>query len=247
MRRLSRISLVSQLLTILPILHLAQAQNSSTPAPIPAPVPQNLTILNTQIRDCSVPIKTSVSPNLTSIDIAYDTSKAVANGSYAETLAWTDSASAVETSCVVCLRVAWTGTRREIEGGGEGGGVGGRGLYGYITGLDYDFYHRLELGLLEEVWTKVTREGNSTDDEWFDTSYIYGDDSTLSTTAAHVSLQNATEAMRLDYKKQSEGICVQTSFAVYNREGVMGATGEISRKSVFTQKVNLRWEAELGT
>jgi hypothetical protein len=49
--------------------------------------------------------------------------------------------------------------------------------------------------------------------------------------------------MRLDYKKESEGICVETSFAVYNRQGVTGATGEISRKSVFTQGVNLRWDA----
>jgi hypothetical protein len=75
---------------------------------------------------------------------------------------------------LVCLRVRWGGGGGgKTEGEGEIGGVGGAeggvgkgdgGLYGYITGLDYDYYHKLELGLLEQVWTKITRDGNSTDD-----------------------------------------------------------------------------------
>jgi hypothetical protein len=40
----------------------------------------------------------------------------------------------------------------------------------------------------------------------------------------------------------SETMCVQTSFAVYNRIGVSGAKGEVSRRSVFRLGVNVEWE-----
>lgn len=55
---------------------------------------------------------------------------------------------------------------------------------------------------------------------------------------------NDTEPLLLDYSKPSESICVQTAFRVQNRVGVEGASGEISKRSVFTQSVNIDWRLQ---
>jgi hypothetical protein len=58
----------------------------------------------------------------------------------------------------------------------------------------------------------------------------------------HSTQANNSEALLLDFAKPSESVCVQTAFRMYNRVGVAGASGEISRKSVFTQNVNFLWQ-----
>lgn len=54
---------------------------------------------------------------------------------------------------------------------------------------------------------------------------------------------NGSEALLLDYTRSTETFCIETGFRIYNRGGVTDASGEISKKSVFSQGVNILWQA----
>lgn len=99
--------------------------------------PLSITILDTHVTNCDVPIFTSISPNKTSLNIVYDTSKS--KGTTPDVLAWSDSTSSTETICTVCTTFKWTNK-----------------LYGLITSIDYDYYHRLDSGMLEQVASIIT-------------------------------------------------------------------------------------------
>lgn len=101
--------------------------------------PRNISILETNARGCDVPMSSQISDDRTKINILYDTRKS--NGSMQDSLAWTDSVNGTESTCIVCTTFSWTDK-----------------LYGYITSLEYDFDHRLDLGLLEQVATIMFRE-----------------------------------------------------------------------------------------
>ncbi|KAF2714535.1 hypothetical protein K504DRAFT_509522 [Pleomassaria siparia CBS 279.74] len=185
--------------------------------------PLSITILDTKVTNCDIPISVSASPNKTSITILYDTSKS--NGTTPDVLAWTDSASNTESVCTVCSVLKWDSN-----------------LYGLITSLDYDFYHRLDEGLLEQVASIITKD-NGTAEEYFDFSYVYGSPETSLTTLTHSIQANNSEAVVLDPTRSTDSFCVQTAFRMYNRVGVGNASGEISRRSVFTMGVNIAWQA----
>ncbi|KAF2798015.1 hypothetical protein K505DRAFT_357905 [Melanomma pulvis-pyrius CBS 109.77] len=211
------ISLISSVARIIFIGSLLQTSIADVVAPL------SITILNTAVTNCDIPISTSISANKTSLDILYDTSKS--NGTTPDVLAWTDSTNATETVCTVCTTFKWPS-----------------GLYGLITSIDYGYYHRLDEGLLEQVASIITMN-NGTSEEYFDFSYIYGDTNTAVTALTHSTQANNSEALLLDFTKPSESVCVQTAFRMYNRVGVVGASGEISRKSVFSMNVNFAWQA----
>ena len=78
--------------------------------------------------------------------------------------------------------------------------------------------------------------------EYFESAYIYGSEETSTTQLQHSNQANASEPLLLDFAKDFESVCVQTSFRIQNRVGVMSAVGEISKKSVFTQSVNIGWQ-----
>ncbi|KAF2464172.1 uncharacterized protein BDR25DRAFT_381616 [Lindgomyces ingoldianus] len=188
--------------------------------------PANITILSTKISNCDTPITTKPSNNNTSLDILYDTRKS--KGLAPDSLASTDSANATETTCVVCMRFRWSNK-----------------LYGRIMSLDYDFENRLDPGLLEQVFTTINGEGKpDTEQAYFETSYIYGGEETAKTYHVHTNQPNASEPFLLDFTKAQESLCVQTTFRVIARGGVTHAGGEISRKSVFVQSVNVAWQSE---
>lgn len=106
--------------------------------------PQSISILNTTSSGCDVPISTHISGNNTILNILYDASKS--NGTTSDVLAWTDSTSYTETTCNVCLTLKWNSA-----------------LYGLLMSVDYDFYHRVDLGLLELVGSTVTKDNGTSE------------------------------------------------------------------------------------
>lgn len=131
-------SLISSVAQIILIGSLLQTSIADVVAPL------SITILNTAVTNCDVPIFTSISANKTSLEILYDTSKS--NGTTPDVLAWTDSTSATETVCTVCTTFKWPS-----------------GLYGLITSLDYGYYHRLDEGLLEQVASIITMNNGTSE------------------------------------------------------------------------------------
>jgi hypothetical protein len=106
--------------------------------------PLSIKILETHVTNCDIPIFTSISTNNTSLKIAYDTSKS--EGTTSDVLAWSDSTSSTETVCNVCTTFQWTSD-----------------LYGIITSIDYDYYHRLDSGMLEQVASIITTNNGTSE------------------------------------------------------------------------------------
>jgi hypothetical protein len=106
--------------------------------------PLSVTILDTHVTNCDIPISITVPANSTGLDIVYDTSKSI--GTTPDVLAWSDSTSSTETICTVCTTFKWTG-----------------GLYGLIMSIDYDYYHRLDSGMLEQVASIITTNNGTSE------------------------------------------------------------------------------------
>lgn len=103
--------------------------------------PANLQAQVTRIAQCDFAISTA-SGNETSFNILYDTTKST--GSVPDSLASTDKENSTETTCIVCASLKWSNNK-----------------YGLVQSVDYDFYHRLDPGTLEQVVTYMTMD-NST-------------------------------------------------------------------------------------
>ncbi|KAF2198336.1 hypothetical protein GQ43DRAFT_474645 [Delitschia confertaspora ATCC 74209] len=180
-------------------------------------IPRNTSILSTQVRNCNIPITAAFSANNSALNIVY----APSNSS----LASLDTAgNTQETLCIVCTKIAWSDN-----------------LYGFVSSVDYDFWHRLDPGLLEQVDTRAGVEGRS-EEAYFESSYIYGSPETSLLTHVHTTQPNDTAPLFLDSSVPTTSLCLRTIFKVMARGGVYGASGEIAKRGVFTQSVNLRWE-----
>ncbi|KAF2278704.1 uncharacterized protein EI97DRAFT_465123 [Westerdykella ornata] len=238
-----------------------------------AAAPPSLKILNNRVLDCAHNITTTLtspsssslfpSSNTTLINIIIDTTTSHPNNSGdandRDALAYTDSTPEGEwySACTVCVEV----------GLAEGGKGRRRGV---LTGLEYDYDHYLERGLLEGVVSHARRERDG-GEQWFETSYYYGptpspppdapprDPELPEPPAAREYLlayiPGASEPLVFDLESQnnsgdgkgtggrtSDEVCLETNFAVYNRIGVKGSKGEIARRSVFRVGVGVEWE-----
>ncbi|KAF1993788.1 hypothetical protein P154DRAFT_582459 [Amniculicola lignicola CBS 123094] len=184
--------------------------------------PANLQIIDSKISYCDIPISTQRAPNDQGFTITYDTAKST--GLMPVSLASTDAENTTETTCLVCASFKWSNN-----------------LYGSIMSVEYDFWHKLEPGSLEQVASYITME-NATRDEYFESLYTYGSEDTMSIFHTQTTLINASEPLILDYTRDHEEVCVQTAFRVISRGGWEGgARAEISRSSVFVQSVNIEW------
>ena len=108
--------------------------------------PQNVTVLSVSSTGCNaVGISAHyIRANQTSIDILLDTRNVNSTALGSDSLAWTDSVSSTDTLCHVCATFRWS-----------------ESLYGRITGIDYDFEHRMDLGLLDQVASYIYKEGTT--------------------------------------------------------------------------------------
>ncbi|KAF2115331.1 hypothetical protein BDV96DRAFT_599686 [Lophiotrema nucula] len=180
----------------------------------------NIQVQISRISQCDFAISTA-SGNETSFNVLYDTTKST--GTVPDSLASTDKENSTESTCVVCASLKWSNNK-----------------FGVVQSVDYDFYHRLDPGTLEQVVTYMTMD-NSTKEEYFESSYIYGSEETNSTFRTHSTQANGSDPLLLDYSRPKEELCIQTTFRVFSRGGWDGGAAEISRKSVFVQSVNLAW------
>jgi hypothetical protein len=104
--------------------------------------PSNLSVLKTEVRECNYHISASISPANTSLDISFDTTKSM--GDTPNALAWTDSVGANSSLCIVCATLKWEGQ-----------------VYGQVTSIDYEFWHKLDPGLLEAVVSHIRRDNDT--------------------------------------------------------------------------------------
>ncbi|KAF2260776.1 hypothetical protein CC78DRAFT_584443 [Lojkania enalia] len=192
--------------------------------------PSTLNVLNTNISDCTFSISAVPALDTSGYDILFDTTKS--SGSTPDSLAETSKSDTSESMCTVCSTISWSGA-------GDGGAV-----WGLIERIEYDYWHRLEPGSLEQVVSHVFME-NGTREEWFESSYIYGAPETNITYNVRTIQPNASEPLLLDYTREKEEICVRTWFRVVSRGAWGGgASAELSKKSVFKLGVKIGWVSE---
>ncbi|KAF2728124.1 hypothetical protein EJ04DRAFT_556957 [Polyplosphaeria fusca] len=198
---------------LLPLAILLTAVHTSSPFQLSTP------------RISSCPFSISAHPsNASSFSILYDTTTSISP--VPDSLASTDKENTTESTCVLCTTLSWNDTRNAV-----------------IKSVEYDFWHRLQAGSLEQIVTYMQAD-NGTREEYFESSYIYGDEATGQTFHTHSVQPNGSEPLVLKASRGGEDLCVQTTFRVFSRgawEG--GAVAEISRRSVFVLGVNLQLRA----
>lgn len=106
-------------------------------------LPKSATVLSYNVRGCNVPVTAKFSGDNGALEISYDTTKDTQTST--NSLAWIDAAGKYsENTCIVCTTIQWSD-----------------GLYGFLGNIEYDYYHRLEPGSLEQVDSRLGVEGHS--------------------------------------------------------------------------------------
>jgi hypothetical protein len=105
-------------------------------------VPKSAQVLSAQVRNCAVPVTARFNGNNTALSLFYDTTKMP--NSTSNSIASVDSHGVEEyNQCIVCTSIKWSDA-----------------LYGFVESIDFDYWHRLDPGLLQQIEARTGVEGS---------------------------------------------------------------------------------------